>query len=275
MQPHTHSCDEENRFVANEIELTREELEFSLPLFFAFTDYLDANGITWFADGGTLLGAIRDQGPIPWDDDFDIYIEQAEANKLHSLQSESLTQLATDSDIFVDIYRKAMVPFYRQEALHLTGDEKNGPSEDILPDFTHWSAYHCHGAVADDFYLIFEYRDKIRYHKAWSYFPDSQRLHRITDVFTEVFYQWQDWDNRDNDALYPAEWMPFANGRVRVMNNYDEWLKGLYGANYMYEYVVCNHRIAEYYHHNHRDKYLILNRQRVEAILRMLPEEKG
>lgn len=48
------------------------------------------NGIQYFVDWGTLLGAVRHKGYIPWDDDIDISIKRQDYNRLIKLLPQQL-----------------------------------------------------------------------------------------------------------------------------------------------------------------------------------------
>lgn len=70
---------------SNSIISYKEKL---LGLFGKFIDFCDEYSLTYYCTGGTMLGAVRHHGFIPWDDDIDLFMMRDDYNKLISLQSE-------------------------------------------------------------------------------------------------------------------------------------------------------------------------------------------
>jgi phosphorylcholine metabolism protein LicD len=76
--------------LTNKTEKISDHLAHRLKnMYIDLRDILDNNDIKHWAAYGTLLGAFRHEGIIPWDDDFDIEIESKDVQKLITLFNDN------------------------------------------------------------------------------------------------------------------------------------------------------------------------------------------
>ena len=65
-----------------EIATVAELRSIQLALLDHITAYYDAQGIVYFLSCGSLIGALRHKGYIPWDDDIDLFMPRESYNRL-------------------------------------------------------------------------------------------------------------------------------------------------------------------------------------------------
>ena len=71
---------------------TKQLWAVELDLLAEFDRVCREHGITYFACGGTMLGAARHQGYIPWDDDIDLMMLRDEYDRLQKIAPSAFTE---------------------------------------------------------------------------------------------------------------------------------------------------------------------------------------
>ena len=90
--------------------LRRDQLEL-LRMLDVVAQICEQHNIKWWLSSGTLLGAARHQGFIPWDDDLDIVLLRKDCKRLErilrSLNSDEFVYHSMDTDVdYVNVFGK-------------------------------------------------------------------------------------------------------------------------------------------------------------------------
>lgn len=112
-----------------------------LDLLAEFDRVCRKHGLTYFADGGTLLGAVRHQGFIPWDDDVDVIMYREDYDRL--------TQIAVQEFQYPYFFQ---TPF-TDLGLIMGGSRLRNSNTTNVSDFVNKRPYQNKGIFIDIFIL--------------------------------------------------------------------------------------------------------------------------
>lgn len=207
----------------------RELQECDTVLLAIFDAACKKHHLEYWLDFGTLLGAVRHKGFIPWDDDTDVSMMREDYDKALTVLKEELGKYGisvsesalrmgigyhnTETGIWIDVFARDYV-----------STDPGVPEEREQFEKEYWQ--YRRGVTGKTYTIKKEKERKLR-EKCLKLICDEQNAKGIIDVWEPVPYLWK------KETIFPTKPIQFENYQLMAPSYVQEYLTILYGANYM------------------------------------------
>lgn len=189
-------------------------------------------GLSYWLDSGSLLGAVRHKGFIPWDDDIDVCMLREDMEKVIPLMKEEVESYGLTLSPTPFHPLRAVVLSYKMSQTGIWLDIF--PLDTYITNETKESTKH-----KVEFYRKFFYKNRLR--------PNSYLIAQKSKIFSsnpqgrnhfllatlESGIGWEDVCIHRNEDIYPLGKVEFEGFSLNSPRNYQNYLSDLYGLNYM------------------------------------------
>lgn len=250
-----------------------EELKASLlEMLLAFDAFCKEHSLTYYLSGGTLLGAVRHKGFIPWDDDIDVNMPRPDCERLMELSGGKIgkfTLVPPNNNTYTFAYHWKL---YGDDVLisKRANGKESGIGNKIYPAFM--DIFPIEG-LPEDYARAEAHYDQIRQVKRKARFqsflqrycgrnPFQKLKYKLAHIYFRYFavtnyhdeviklakkYDYASSDHIgvmmtdvhgivervDKDDYTPVIYMEFEGKQVQCPAGYDTYLRQLYGPDYM------------------------------------------
>lgn len=227
------------------VELTTEEIRASqLRALNRLKEVCQEHNLKYYLCGGTLLGAVRHQGYIPWDDDIDVFVELQDLKKLNKI-------MKTDPNYSLISFVDEENDYFDEISVFV--------DHSVVVDNNHFPIQLTTGMGIDVFYLsglpeteeeIYEYALKVKELEQikWNKFYSKEECKQATKNVIEFLSKYEFGETtKVGSILSPhflrevfsyksfqnPDWIVFEGVKHSVPGDYHEYLSQIYGEDYM------------------------------------------